>query len=347
MRKIIEVLLFIFMAGFLASAFALEGETIVFNPATGNYLITYWNSTDDTFRQVTFIPSTKINPTLDSKFKLEQDSNVHYRYALISERDSQQDIVSFILDPVNSVATSLPDIPLNAPPGKIMDDMDKVANYFNTPSPWEAFMYYSDGQMAFRMGWGTKVANGLQPGSKAAFGFKSRDLPGIIKAQMSSFALNNENVPSGETDADDGGFGQQYHELLTKDYVTRPAAVPTIAVPNPFNAPVLIGRIQTQMHTWVGMKLLDATFSFQLDRDLTAAANAYHFNQLKAGKEHIQTLRKMLKKEHEDADKGDEEEDGKHEGKSDDKNKRILVDRLAARVLDFDLKYVLKRMGDD
>ena len=55
----------------------------------------------------------------------------------------------------------------------------------------------------------------------------------------------------------------------------------------------------------------------------------------------------MLKKEHEDVDKDDEKEDGKHEGISDDKNKRILIDRLAARVLDFDLKYVLKRMGGE
>jgi hypothetical protein len=47
------------------------------------------------------------------------------------------------------------------------------------------------------------------------------------------------------------------------------------------------------------------------------------------------------------ADKDDEKEDGKHEGKNDDKAMRMLIDRLAARVLDFNLKYVLKRMSDD
>lgn len=348
MRNITGALLFLIMTGFLVPAFSLEGESIVFNPATGNFLITYLNSTDDTFRQVTFIPATKINPTLKNNLKLGQDGSVHYGFTLSSGRDSKQDVLLFILDPISSVTSILPDIPLNAPPGKIMDDMDKVASYFNTPTPWEAFMTYSRGQMSFRAGWSVKVANGFHPGNKAAFGFKSRDLPGIINTEIHGYAPGSKHIPSGEADPDDGGFGQQYTELVTKkNFVTRPAAVPTITVPNPFNAAILLERIQTQMHSWIAMQLLDATFSSQLDRYLTAAADAYRHNQPKAGKEHIQTLRKMLKKEHEDSDKDDEKEGDRNEGQNDNRNQRFQIDRLAARVLDFDLKYVLKRMGDD
>jgi hypothetical protein len=68
---------------------------------------------------------------------------------------------------------------------------------------------------------------------------------------------------------------------------------------------------------------------------------------LKVGKEHIETLREMLKREHKDLDHDDDEnENGKHAEKNDDHRaatQRILIDRLAARILDFDLKYVLKR----
>lgn len=349
MLNISKFLIWIILTGFLVPTFALDGESIVFNPTTRNYLITYLNSTDDTFRQITFIPATKINPSFKYKLKLENDGLIHYGYSLTSGRDSQQLVISFLLDPVSSIATSLPDIPLNAPPGKIMDDMDMAAKNFDTPIPWEAFMTYSIGQMSFRVGWDTKVKNGLPPGSKAVFGFKSRDLPGIIKAEVRGYAPGSKQIPGDEPlDSNDGGFGQQYTELVErKNFVPRPAAVATIAVPYPFNAAVLLDRIQTQMHTWIAMQLLDATFSSQLDRYLTAAADAYRHNQAKAGKEHIQTLRKMLKKEHEDADKDDENEDGKHEGKNDNKTKRILIDRLAARVLDFNLKYVLKRMGGE
>jgi len=55
----------------------------------------------------------------------------------------------------------------------------------------------------------------------------------------------------------------------------------------------------------------------------------------------------MTRCDKKDADKDDEKKDEKAEGKNDDKSKRMLIDRLAARVLDFDLKYVLKRMVGD
>lgn len=133
MKKFIHTLFALLAFGFLPPAFALEGESIVYNPATGNYSITYLNSTDDSFRKITFIPATKINPTIKSKLDLDHDGIVHYGYSLSSGRDSQQVVRSFILDPVSSVTTSLPDIPLNAPPGKIMDDMMNVANHFDVP----------------------------------------------------------------------------------------------------------------------------------------------------------------------------------------------------------------------
>lgn len=304
-------------------------------------MITYLNSTDDSFRQITFIPATKINPSFKFKLKLQHDGLIHYGYSLTSGKDSQQIIVSVLFDPVSSIATSLPDIPLNAPPGKVAADMIDVSTHFETTLPWRGFMGYSNGQMSFRVGWNTKVANGFRPASNAVFGFKSRDLPGIIKAEVRGYAPDSREIPGEETqDAKDGGFGQQYTELVDKmNFVPRPVAVPSIVVPTPFNAAVLLDRIQTQTHTWIAMQLLDATFSSQLDRYLTAASDAYRRNQPKAGKEHIHSLRKMLKNEHESLDRDDEKEDTKAKG--------TQIDRLAARVLDFDLKYVLKRMDND
>ena len=352
MRNISWVLLPIIMTGFLTSASALEGESIVFNPKTGNYLITYLNSSDNAFRQVTFIPATKIKPTLISKFKLEQDGANHYEYTLFSGWNSQQVIRHLTLDKVSSVVTQLSHIPtLNARVETEMGDLINKAKILDTPpAPWETSMNYSDGGQLYRFGlWYRHITGGLTPGSKVTFGLRSLDLPGIIQAEIHGYAPGSKKLP-GDTDldAEDGGFGQKYTEIVHKrNFVPRFATVPTIAVPTPFNAAVLLESIQTQMHTWIAMQLLDATFSSQLDRYLISAANAYRLNQPKAGKEFIQTLRKMLKKEHEDADRDDDKEDGKHEDKSDDKAKGKQIDRLAARVLDFDLKYVLKRMGGD
>jgi len=363
MKKLIYILIATIALVASFPVIALEGETIVFNPVTGNYLITYLDSNDNSLRQVIFIPATKINPTIISKLKLGNDGAISYKYTLSSGRDSRQNIVHIALNPVSSVITSLPDIPLiPSVPFNTQAEQDanlvtieravvlmrNVAKSFYTPSPWRATMSYSNELNKFRIGWRTKVTNGMQPGIHATFGFNSHDLPSIIQAEVKGFAPGSKEIPGEETqDAEDGGFGQQYENLINSNYIRRPAAVPSITVPIPFNAAVLIERIQTQMHTWIAMQLLDATFSSQLDRYLTAAADAYRHNQPKAGKEHIQTLRKMLKKEHEDCDKEDEKEDGGPEVKHDDKAKRVLIDRLAARVLDFDLKYVLKRMGGE
>ena len=351
MKKILIQLLMLTTSCLLSTyIFAGEGESIVLDPATGNFVITYYRDSEDAFEKLIFIPATKIKPTIKNTFKSDQDGIIHYEYKLTSGRDSQQVIVRILFNPVSGVISPLPNIPLNAPAGQVAVDMMNVASHFNSPVPWQAIMGYSDSMSSFRVGWYyDSNTGGLTPGSKATFGFNSRDLPGVIQAEVAGYApdsvrIDGEGLP--DTPGDDP-FWQQYFALRQNDFLRRPAAVPSIAIPNPFNAAVLIDRIQTQMHTWIAMQLLDATYSSQLDRYLTAAANAYRLNQPKAGKEHIQTLRKMLKKEHEDADKDDEKEDGKHEGKSDDKNKRIPIDRLAARVLDFDLKYVLKRMGDD
>ena len=79
MRNITRILLAVFVLGAGTPIFAGEvGESIVFNPATGNYLITYLNSTDDTLRQITFIPATKFNPTLKSNLKLGDGAVIHY-----------------------------------------------------------------------------------------------------------------------------------------------------------------------------------------------------------------------------------------------------------------------------
>jgi hypothetical protein len=349
MNKIIRALLAFTAFGFLSSAYGLEGESIVFDPITGNYLITYLSSRDDKLHKVTFIPATKINPTVKSKLKLEQNGVVHYGYSLISGRDSRQEIVGFLLDPVSSVTTSLPNIPLNVPPGKIMGDMMNAANYFDRPELWQPTLGYSDGQMSFRVGWYyDSDTGGLAPGDKAIFGFNSRDLPGIMQAEVTGYAPGSQEIPGEETqNANDGGFGQQYTELVfRKNFVSRLVAVPTIAVQDPFDAAALLERIQTQMHTWIAMNLLDATFSAQLDRYFQSAISAYRLNQPSVGKQQIEALREMIKKEQPDMGRDEEHESDRSHEKNDDRQ-APLIDKLAARVFDFDLGYVTKHMDED
>ena len=353
MKKILTQLLTLTAFCLLsAHTFAGEGESIALDPATGNYVITHYRDSEDTFEKLIFIPATKIKPTIKNEFKSDQDGIIHYGYKLTSGRDSQQVIRRILFNPVSSVTSSLPNIPLNAPAGQVASDMMDVASHFETPAPWQAVMGYSDSMASFRIGWyyksrtgGKSKPLGLAPGDKASFGFNSRDLPGIILANVAGYAPDSATI-DGEELPDSPGtdlFWQQYFALSQNDFLRRPAAVPAIAVAKPFNAATLLGSIQTQMHTWIGMQLLDATFSSQLDLYLTAAADAYSHIQPKVVKEDLEKVRVMLKREYQDIDRDDDKEDVK----SVDKTKHIMIDRLAARVLDFDLQYVLKRMNKD
>ena len=133
---------------------------------------------------------------------------------------------------------------------------------------------------------------------------------------------------------------KQFHALEHNDFVPRNAAVPTIAVPSPFNAAVLLDRIRSHVATWPGKQLLDPAYAAQLDRYMVAAAEAYRLNNTKAGREHIKKIRELLEHEHKYLDHDEEDNDDTAEHKA---ATRLTIDRLAARVLDFDLRYVLKR----
>ena len=336
----------------LGVSFALEpGESIVLDPVTGNYKITYSDTLKGGVKvlsRATFVPSTKIDPTIDSKFHLNHTGAVSYSYTVRSEAQSRQvlDTVGFNLV---SRVTGSQDLPTDMQTSTVAQAfavLEANSRALTTPSGWRgSISTYENGAY---VSWDpVDSAAGIQPkGQVKGFGFVSQGLPGVGAAKFKG-ARRFARGFGGEGPDPDSDIRKQYDALKQNDFVARNAVVPTIYVPVPFDAAVLLDSIRTHMLTWSNNQLLDPAFATQLDRYMVAAADAYRHNQPKAGKEHIQTLRKMLKKEHEDTDKDDEKEDGKLEGKGEDRNKRILIDRLAARVLDFDLNYVLKRMGDD
>ena len=98
-------LYFFVMASFLVSlAQAYPGESITLDPVSGNYTIIYWNENMEppALETTTFVPSTKINPTLRSSLRMERDAKIIYRYTLINAKQSRQYIGHMILDPVSN-----------------------------------------------------------------------------------------------------------------------------------------------------------------------------------------------------------------------------------------------------
>jgi hypothetical protein len=331
------------------------GESLVLDSASGDYTITYANSAGN-LHQVKFVPHTKIEPAVSSAFQLNDNGIIAYRYTLANGRGAKQPIIMISIKNISSFYNSQPLPPYLS--GATLEAGLAVSKIWNapivTPERWQGDASPDLNHVSMvEAGWTyfTEMYPndiGISPGLKqAGFGFVSRDLPAIGQVKLWGKAPISEWVDEGPLPW--SVVGNQFHVLVMNDFVLRNAAVPTITVPNPFDAAVLLGGIQNQMHAWIGMSLLDATFSSQIDRYFQAAISAYGLNQNKVGKKQIQTMRELIKKEQPDADKEGDNDDRGKKGDDDDKNKtkRALIDKLAARVLDFDLSYVTKRMGGD
>jgi hypothetical protein len=326
----------------------LPGESIVLDPNTGDYNLTYWDSPGDPdarIRQAIFVPATKIDPLVKSTFKLRENGAIVYTYSVTNGIKSRQPLISMLFDPVTEIVSALPlpkrpqDVDLNMI-GQI--NQAGVAA-LATPSEWYGVTTTSQ-EGGLRIGWSYRnlhaISDGLAPGkTQDGFSFSSKDIPGIGMAQLDG----NSPVPMFPGEGPTGELAKEFELIEQNDFVTRPAAVPMIAVPSPFDAAVTLDRIQTQMHTWIGKQLLDATFSAQLDRSFQSAISAYRLNQPKVGNQQIQAMLVLIRKEQPNAGNGE----GDNEGDSQNKNKPALIDRLAASILDFDLQYVTKRMGGD
>ncbi|MCR4304784.1 MAG: hypothetical protein NUV63_11280 [Gallionella sp.] len=332
-------------------AVALEpGEGIVLDSVTGNYKLTYLDEQDDGSKilsRATFYPATKIVPAIGSKFHLDESGAVTYRYSVSSGAQSRQILRTVRFDLTGKVVGSQ-DLPTDMQTSTVAQAfavLEANSLALATPSGWRGAIS-TDKNGASRISWHPiDSAAGIPPkGDIKGFGFVSQSLPGLGAAQFEGKreAINGFSGGGPDPSSD---ISKQIQALYQNDFVTRPAAVPTIAVPTPFDPAVTLERIQTHMHTWIAMQLLDATFSAQLDRSFQSAISAYRLNQPKVGKQQIQTMRALVKKEQPDADKEDDSDDKGDNDKT--KPERALIDKLAARVLDFDLQYVAKRMGGD
>lgn len=297
-------------------------EGVVVNPETGNYTITYKD--DDTFSEVVFEPSTKIDAALKSKFHIAERKNViTYRYILKNGKHSKQNI--------DALTTYI----------------SNVNGELKNPKAWDGRTVPNIVDNRLRLSWiydGNVDLGGLKPNEGlTGFGLESFDLPGIGIVQITGAARPTTwlGIPDPASTV-----GKQVNNLRMNNFVPRHAAVPLIPVPNPFDAAAVLTSMQKHINQdLVAMKLVDPALASQMDSLFQTAIAAAKGGNTVALKGYLKDLRQMLKREHADVDQDDEGWDDDAKGKGKDKSR--LIDKLAAKVLDFDLKYIQKRLGDN
>ena len=303
-----------------------EQEGITRDMVTGDLIVTYKGVDDqgnEVFQKVIFIPGTKIEPALKSKFSFDRNDRIQYRYKLTNRSTSQQNIDLIII-----MASSV------------------VSESIVIPEKWNGTISINIEGGGNRVAWahwkrGDDYA-GLAVGrSESGFGYKSSDLPGVGVVQLSGatpvFGFPDEG-PDPESEV-----GKQLNQLETNDFVPRLAAIPRIPNPTPFDTVVVLGGIQQHVKTdMAAMQLIDPALLAAIDRGLTQAIAAAQIGNTSSLLHEIKNLRKLLKQEHADVDQD-------NDGDDDDKEKqpKPRIAKLAAKVLDFDLKYIEKRTKGD
>lgn len=332
----------ILMSG-TSSAKLLSGESITRDPVTGDYTAIYWDEDETGGEFVTskLISATKIDPVVNSLIQSATGWIIHYGYTVANGSSAQQSIDDLVftgLSPDTNVVGGT----------TILTDRNELMNFFSSAlSVPNADWYGSGGRIVgvskgASVGWHNNdetfnTSKGIQPGATlSGFGLDSSDLPGVSVVRLQGNTRLHQFSPQTEGRADSTVVNEM-SVIQRNDFVPRNAAAPMIAVPTPYDAAVTLENIQTHAHTWIAKQLLNATFSAQLDTSFQAAIAAYRANQPQTAIIQLQTMRTLIKQQQPDADKNDVTPTINLPAPP------ALIDLLAARILYFDLGYVINR----
>lgn len=317
-------------------------ESLVLDRNTGDYFVTYcgtFNEASCVVQQATFVPSTKVDPAILFNARLNPNWSIKYEYTVSNRSDAKQPLVRLTIDPVSNV-----DAPTRLP--KRVEDVDRkeLANYRRSAATavgaadtWNSYVMPSDSGPAFRVTWiYANLQNnkqGLQPGyTQRGFSIMSQDLPGIVLTEASG----NSGIPISFADEGPrGDIASQLDSLQERDYVARLTGAPTIVVLLPFDPADTLRRISLEVKRWVDLGLLNAIQHSQIDRLLQAAIASAAYSDKRAIQQLLAAVNKLTEGE---ISEGDEDSDHGREGV-----RRRLFDPLAAKILTFDLAYVIAR----
>jgi hypothetical protein len=305
------------------SVVALAEEDSIVKDANGDYVVTY-RSYGGRMVRVVWVPSTKIDPATKWDVSDSQPDLLAYRYKFKNGRTSKQALNGGRLIASNVVPRS--QVVPSGWDGTVVDDWGRSSGII--------------------VGWsfdrGESWSAGLKAGaSQSGFGFDSSHLPGIGMIEFWGSAPAGQSFP--DEGPDELSPIREKFNNLTGEFVPRNTAIPKIPVGNPYDGAAVLDSLRAHItKDIIELKLIEPTLASELDRILQAAAGAIRLNSIKVARDHLHDAFKLVQKAHPDLDKDDWDDEG------DDamKGKTGSIDRLAARVIAFDIKYVEKRLKD-
>lgn len=324
---------------FLSAANAQPYFTL--DPATGNYKFIYDKQDGSGTANGVFIPASKfIAPSARSMLTMNGVDTVVYRYTVANGSAATDPINGIFFDGIvtRPLIGEIPEVSNETIPQMIASftaRSNAMPNVVLAPPTWRGSIdrHITGSDSASLISWS---GGGILPGTEiSGLSFSSLDLPGL--AQLVLTGPVDEVWSDTYGPGDDEIFQHELSNIVDATYPSVNAAAPMIAVPSPFEPAVTLENIQTHVHGWIAKQLLDPAFSAQLDTSFQAAIAAYRSNQPLAAKTQLDTLRTLIKQQQPDADKNDTTPTVNLPAPP------ATIDLLAARILYFDLGYVMQR----
>ncbi len=353
------------LASALCAGLAHAQDSAVFDAQQNAWKLYYQDPETDQWTRKAYEARTAIRPSIKSNVA-GNGTPFSYQYTVRNQRGAKQDISVIRVWGIPLVYTvpNLPPITVNAKVDPETEDKQqwaqlKVKRNFEksvvkAPKGWSGGLRVDEkvGQTSFIWTPGLKDTDpdGLKPGhSQSGFVVIRPELPGVAR----TYLQGSIKEPWGLDNLPETPFWTaKVDEIQDLDYVLVPVLAPVIPVPNPYNGAELARRLKAHVQTWLKYGHINADVLARLNRQFDVLIPALEMNNKQTARAAVAAMRKEC------ADRNPGLSDDKA-GEDDDDHDAIAlprraaqrsaaptltIDRVAARALMFDLRYVMDRM---
>lgn len=312
MRKIHWVLFFaIFWAASSVCAWPklnadgyIDGESIRFDPQSGNYIVTYYGDTGnpakgDQFITLVYDTPDKIKPGVREQLRATSGRDIAYSYEFSNDKAAKQDIYTFgftVRAPwwgnaslvTHATAASQASAGNMAGTTQAMESRlsytDSVeAARMKQSDKWLPEVSFAKTNLAFRFSWqahpNKPVLDDIKPGqTRRGFGLVLPYLPGLVKF---GFEGNSKSFKFVGAAGGDSKIWKDLDKLMFGNTAPAPSVQslgPKVLIPEPFNAKELATGISNDLASWVEAGQLSEPLAQRLRLSLAAIGSAAELN---------------------------------------------------------------------
>lgn len=349
----------------LGMGLAHAQDSAVYDPQQNVWKLYYQDPETSQWVNKTYVARTAIRPSIKSSVG-GNGTPFAYQYTVRNQREAKQNISVIRIwgIPLIYAIPNLPPVTAN-----IRTENDKWTqqnwvqltakrNFENSvvkaPKGWSAGLRVDekDGQTSFVWTPGLKDTDsyGVEPGrSQSGFSLLRPELPGVSRTYLQGRIAE----PWGLDGLPETPFWTaKIDEIEAQDYLLVPVLAPIIPVPNPYNGAELARRLKAHVQTWLKYGHINADVLTRLNRQFDVLIPALEINNKQSVRATVAAMRKECADRHHNL--GDDkvgEDDDDHDAAALPRTTAqrnaapvLTLDRVAARALMFNLRYLVNRM---